>query len=149
MACRLNTGQKQNNLPYWYTTNSDRISSGGSSRMRVFCRFGGGLNASCLVGRCLGDSESGRLPRTHLFNVRLLRTNPNARGKVIRFDFNQWRDNLLTSLNHLGAASVEAAALRRIDGRGHVALKHNALAHCLNLWIRHGHRRNQGSGIRH
>ena len=75
-----------------------------------------GLDANDLRVGFLGGGKPGRLTWGHFFDVRLVWADANTGGQMVWFDFNQRRDNLLAGLNHVGAARVEAATLRGIDG---------------------------------
>src|SRR6185295_1880332 len=107
----------------------------GGRKSRV-CEESGGLG----VNRSLGRFQARSSAWCDLIDVRLVGADANAGSKVVWLDFHQWRHNLLASLNHVRATGVKAAALRRIDRRGHIAFQHDSLTSSLYNRIGNGHR---------
>ena len=69
-------------------------------------------------------SETGRVPGCNAIDVRLLRTDSNAGGEVVRPNLGKAWFNIFASLNHIGAACVEPTPrFRWIQWRRNVSLR--------------------------
>src|SRR5438128_1984690 len=83
--------------------------------------------------------QAGSMPRRNSLDIRLLWADANAGGQVMRFDLYEFRLDLSTFVNCVGAARVEATAAGRIDRRRHVAAQDDAPARRFDCGIRNRH----------
>src|SRR5256714_1163376 len=107
---------------------------------------GGGLS---LRDDASGVTQSGRVARCDPFDVGLVGADAYAGREVVRLDLRERRHDLFARLNRPGAARVEAAALRRVYRRGHVALQDDAPARRLDDGVGDGDGGDERLRVRH
>src|ERR1043165_973975 len=93
--------------------------------------------------------QTGRGAGSNAFDVRLIRADANAGGKMGRQDFDQLRFDLSASVDGISAASTKTTTARRVNRRGHVAFERYSLSRRFSLRVGNRDRRYERLRIGH
>src|SRR5438552_15925277 len=93
--------------------------------------------------------QAGSVAGRDTLDVRLVGTDANACGEVIRLDLNERRFDIAASVDGVRAASMKSAAARRVYRRGYIAFQYDATTPCFDLRIGNRDGGNQRFCVRH